>query len=129
MLFFSLKGELEMNKKVTIIPSTASLQKALGTEKDTYKCLGIFPSIIDLRQFEFFNSIMSTYNSFEMVGSICCDDYNNYPKSKFLNSIKKSKIDVVICNLRNDINVENIPIPVYCLNENTVINNVKITKL
>lgn len=118
-----------MNKKVTIIPSTVSLQKAIGTNKEIYNCLGIFPTITDLRKFEFLKSTVSLYKAFEMVGNIYCEDYNNCPKSKFIQLIKKSKVNIVICNSKNDINLENVDIPIYCLNESIVINKGKTIKL
>ena len=60
---FQLKGEIKMNKKVTIIPSTESLKKTISTDKEIYNCLGIFPTITDLRKFEFLKSTVSMYKA------------------------------------------------------------------
>ena len=81
-----------MNKKVTIIPSSVSLQKAIGTNKETYNCLGIFPTTTDLRKFEFLKSTVSMYKAFEMVGSIYCEDYNNCPKLNLHSLLKNQRL-------------------------------------
>lgn len=53
----------------------------------------------------------------------------HFTLNKFTQLIKKSKIDIVVCNSKNDIKLENIDIPIYCLDESIVLNKGKTIKL